>query len=127
MDNTYAGFAPVNYTESSDHYICNTDNYTYENLTDTINDIDDNIKYHKIPVDEKTKLFEIKNDLLKYLKNDTEDIDILLKNNGSEIKEENKENKKDDFIGKTLIEEFDNFMKYFDLKQKKLLEIEQDF
>ena len=126
MDNTYAGFAPVNYTESSDHYICNTDNYTYENLTDTINNIDDNIKYNKIQVDEKNKLFEIKNDLLKYLKNDTEDINILLKNNGSEIKEENKVNKKDDFIGKTLIEEFDNFMKYFDLKQKKFLEIEQD-
>ena len=50
MDNTYTGFAPVNYTESNDHYICNTDNYTYENLTDTINDINDNIKYNKIQV-----------------------------------------------------------------------------
>ena len=127
MDNTYTGFAPVNYTESSDHYICGTDNYTYENLMATIEDIDQNIQSNIIEKDDNNKLFEIKSDLLKYLKNDTEDIDILLKNNGSEIKEENKENKKDDFIGKTLIEEFDNFMKYFDLKQKKLLEIENEF
>jgi len=126
MENTYSGFAPVNYTESSNHYICGTDNYTYENLMATIEDIDQNIKSNKIKVDEKNKLFEIKSDLLKYLKNDTEDIDILLKNNGSEIKEK-EVNKKEDFIGKTLIEEFDNFMKYFDLKQKKLLEIEHDF
>ena len=129
MENTYTGFAPIDYNESSDHYICNTDNYTYENLMDTINNINQNIKSNIIEKNENNKLFEIKKDLLKYLKNDTDDIEILLKNNGSEIKEkeENKEKIKEDFIGKTLIEEFDNFMKYFDLKQKKLLEIENKF
>jgi hypothetical protein len=130
MDNsTYSGFAPINYTESSDHYICNTDNYAYnDNLTDTINNIDRNIKNNKIKVDENNKLFEIKKDLLKYLKNDIDDIEILLQNNGSEIKEkEINKDEKTDYIGKTLIEEFDNFIKYFDLKQKKLLESENKF
>ena len=81
-EDTYTGFAPIYYTESSDNLICNTENYTYQNLTNIINNIDKNIKSNIIDVDKNNKFFEIKKDLLKYLKNDIADIEILLKNNG---------------------------------------------
>ena len=38
-----SGFAPINYNNASDMYMCDTDNYIYtENTTNIINNIDNN-------------------------------------------------------------------------------------
>ena len=101
---TYTGFAPINYNNSSDEYICNTDNYPYvTNTMETIESINNNIDIQYLDKDKNNKLFSIKSDLLEYLRKDY------------------KIEKKEDFIGKNLINEFDNFMKYFSLKQNELL------
>ena len=141
MDNSI--FAPVNFDTIEEGYIC--DSGQYEGMTNSdvnirsiMTNIENRINSEMIEKDKNNKFFEIKKDLLKYLKNDIEDIEILLKNNGSNIikapqpgtegsivnskstkDEKLKEKKEENLIGKELISEFDNFMKYFDLKQKK--------
>lgn len=106
---TYTGFAPINYNNSSDEYICNTDNYPYvTNTMETIESINNNIDIQYLDKDKNNKLFSIKSDLLEYLRKNY------------------KIEKKDDFIGKNLVSEFDNFMKYFSLKQNELLKAEKE-
>ena len=147
MDNTI--FAPVNFDTIEEGYICDSGQYEVMensdiNITSIMENIDGRIKFKSVEKDKNNKFFEIKKDLLKYLRNDIEDIEILLKNDGSDIikapqhvtegsmkniksNKEEKEEKKENLIGKELISEFDNFMKYFDLKQKELLKIEKKF
>jgi len=129
MDNTT--FAPVNFDTIQEGLICDSGQYEVMensniNITSIMENIDGRIKFKSVERDKNNEFFKIKTGLLKYLKNDIEDIEILLKNNGSDIKS-NKEEKKENLIGKELIGEFDNFMKYFDLKQKELLRIETKF
>ena len=129
MDNTT--FAPVNFDTIEESYICDSGQYegmvnSDINITSIMENIEGRIDFKTVERDKNNEFFKIKTDLLKYLKNDIEDIEILLKNNGSDIKS-NKEEEKEILIGKELIGEFDNFMKYFDLKQKELLKIEKKF
>ena len=150
MDNTTFApttFAPVNFNTIEEGYIC--DSGQYESMTNSdiniasiMENIEGRINFKMVEKDKNNKFFTIKTDLLKYLKNDIEDIQILLKNDGTDIikdphpgtegsiknnKSIKEEEKKETLIGKELIGEFDNFMKYFDLKQKELLKIEKKF
>ena len=150
MDNTTFApttFAPVNFDTIEEGYIC--DSGQYESMTNSdiniasiMENIEGRINFKMVEKDKNNKFFTIKTDLLKYLKNDIEDIQILLKNDGTDIikdphpgtegsiknnKSIKEEEKKETLIGKELIGEFDNFMKYFDLKQKELLKIEKKF
>ena len=150
MDNTTFApttFAPVNFDTIEEGYIC--DSGQYEGMTNSdiniasiMENIEGRINFKMVEKDKNNKFFTIKTDLLKYLKNDIEDIQILLKNDGTDIikdphpgtegsiknnKSIKEEEKKETLIGKELIGEFDNFMKYFDLKQKELLKIEKKF
>ena len=127
MDNnvSYGGFAPVNYygigNETDSNSIINT------NITSIIEEINSNISVKYTQKDENNRFFEIKSYLLKYLKNDIEELNLIIKDDGTSeiIKiDDNKKNDNDEYIGKTLIEEFDNFMKYFKLKSDKLYEME---
>lgn len=125
MDNSvsYSGFAPVNYNGVNigvgDENINN-----YQNITSIIDEINNNISVKYTQKDEKNKFFEIKNFLLKYLKNDIEELNLIIKDDGTSEIESVKKNDNDEYIGKNLIEEFDNFMKYFKLKSDKLYSIE---
>ena len=119
MDNTT--FAPVNFDTIQEGLICDSGQYEVMensdiNITSIMENIDGRIKFKSVERDKNNEFFEIKTGLLKYLKNDIEDIEILLKNDGSDIKSGEKD-EKENLIGKELIGEFDNFMKYFDLKQ----------
>ena len=145
MDNTT--FAPVNFDTIEEGYICDSGQYegmtnSDINITSIMENIEGRINFKTVERDKNNEFFKIKTDLLKYLKNDIEDIEILLKNDGSDIikaphpgtegsiknnKSIKEEEKKETLIGKELIGEFDNFMKYFDLKQKELLKIEKKF
>ena len=130
MDNTT--FAPVNFDTIEEGFICDSGQYegmvnSDINITSIMENIEGRIDFKTVERDKNNEFFKIKTDLLKYLKNDIEDIEILLKNNGSDIKSNKEEEKKETLIGKELIGEFDNFMKYFDLKQKELLKIEKKF
>jgi len=61
MENTYAGFAPANYTGSEDNYICDTDNYTNDrNFMDILNNINENIILKNNIKNENNKLFQVK-------------------------------------------------------------------
>ena len=129
MDNTT--FAPVNFDTIQEGLICDSGQYEVMensdiNITSIMENIDGRIKLKSVEKDKNNEFFKIKTGLLKYLKNDIEDIEILLKNDGSDIKSGEKD-EKENLIGKELIGEFDNFMKYFDLKQKELLKIENKF
>ena len=145
MDNTT--FAPVNFDTIEESYICDSGQYegmtnSDINITSIMENIEGRINFKTVERDKNNEFFTIKTDLLKYLKNDIEDIQILLKNDGTDIikdphpgtegsiknnKSIKEEEKKETLIGKELIGEFDNFMKYFDLKQKELLKIEKKF
>jgi len=144
MDNTT--FAPVNFDTIEEGLVCDSGQYegmvnSDINITSIMENIEGRINFKTVERDKNNEFFKIKTDLLKYLKNDIEDIEILLKNNGSDIIKaphsgtegsiknikSNKEEEKEILIGKELIGEFDNFMKYFDLKQKELLKIEKKF
>ena len=129
MDNTT--FAPVNFDTIQEGLICDSGQYEVMensdiNITSIMENIDGRIKLKSVEKDKNNEFFKIKTGLLKYLKNDIEDIEILLKNDGSDIKSDKKD-EKENLIGKELIGEFDNFMKYFDLKQTELLKIEKKF
>lgn len=145
MDNTT--FAPVNFDTIEEGLVCDSGQYegmvnSDINITSIMENIEGRINFKTVERDKNNEFFKIKTDLLKYLKNDIEDIEILLKNDGSDIikaphpgtegsiknnKSIKEEEKKETLIGKELIGEFDNFMKYFDLKQKELLKIEKKF
>ena len=121
MDNnvSYSGFAPVNYYGVGDENINN-----YQNITSIIDEINNNISVKYTQKDENNKFFEIKSFLLKYLKNDIEELNLIIKDDGTSEIEKIEKNDNGEYIGKTLIEEFDNFMKYFKLKSDKLYIIE---
>jgi len=122
MDNnvSYSNFAPINYYGVGDE---SENNYQNKNITSIIDEINSNISVKYTQKDENNRFFKIKSFLLKYLKNDIEELNLIIKDDGtSEI--EKVEKKDDEYIGKTLIEEFDNFMKYFKLKSDKLYSIE---
>ena len=150
MDNTTFApttFAPVNFDTIEEGYICDSGQYegmtnSDINITSIMENIEGRINFKTVERDKNNEFFTIKTDLLKYLKNDIEDIQILLKNDGTDIikdphpgtegsiknnKSIKEEEKKENLIGKELIKEFDYFMKYFDLKQKELLKIEKKF
>ena len=150
MDNTTFApttFAPVNFDTIEEGLICDSGQYegmtnSDINITSIMENIEGRINFKMVEKDKNNEFFTIKTDLLKYLKNDIEDIQILLKNDGTDIiksphpdtegsiknnKSIKEEEKKETLIGKELIGEFDNFMKYFDLKQKELLKIEKKF
>ena len=126
MDNnvSYNSFAPVNYYGIGDET-----NVINTNITSIMEEINNNISIKYTQKDENNKFFCIKSYLLKYLKNDIEELNLIIKDDGTSeiVKVDDKidDKKKDDeYIGKTLIEEFDNFMKYFKLKSDKLYDIE---
>ena len=125
MDNSvsYSGFAPVNYNGVNigvgDENINN-----YQNITSIIDEINNNISVKYTQKDENNKFFNIKSYLLEYLKNDIEELNLIIKDDGTSEIEKVKKNDNDEYIGKNLIEEFDNFMKYFKLKSDKLYSIE---
>ena len=124
MDNSvsYSGFAPVNYYGVGDE---SENNYQNKNITSIIDEINNNISVKYTQKDENNRFFNIKSYLLKYLKNDIEELNLIIKDDGtSEIVQIDEKNDNDEYIGKTLIEEFDNFMKYFKLKSDKLYSIE---
>ena len=121
MDNnvSYGGFAPVNY-----YGIDNNNSMINTNITSIIEEINDNISVKYTQKDKNNRFFIIKSFLLKYLKNDIEELNLIIKDDGtSEIVAIN-DDSDNEYIGKTLIEEFDNFMKYFKLKSDKLYNIE---
>ena len=88
MDNTTFApttFAPVNFDTIEEGYIC--DSGQYEGMTNSdiniasiMENIEGRIKFKTVEKDKNNEFFTIKTDLLKYLKNDIEDIEILLKN-----------------------------------------------
>lgn len=123
MDNSvsYSNFAPVNYYGVGDE---SENNYQNRNITSIIDEINNNISVKYTQKDENNRFFNIKSYLLKYLKNDIEELNLIIKDDGTSEIVKIDEKKEDEYIGKTLIEEFDNFMKYFKLKSDKLYSIE---
>jgi len=81
MDNSvsYGGFAPVNYYGVGDdsNSIINT------NITSLIEEINGNISVKYTQKDENNRFFEIKSFLLKYLKNDIEELNLIIKDDGT--------------------------------------------
>ena len=122
MDNnvSYNSFAPVNYYGVGDE----TNSIINTNITNIIDEINSNISVKYTQKDENNRFFNIKSYLLKYLKNDIEELNLIIKDDGTSEIVKIDEKKEDEYIGKTLIEEFDNFMKYFKLKSDKLYNIE---
>ena len=147
MDNINSGYDPINIsyapiTYNNNDYVCDPGDYismanTNTNITNIMQNFDNTINEttNLLEKDEKNKFFKIKRELIKYLKNDIEDINILLgedkkkeeSKDNKEKEEEDKEDKGEEKIGEILIKEFDNFLKYFDLKQKELIKIEKKF
>jgi len=82
MDNTT--FAPVNFDTIQEGLICDSGQYEVMensniNITSIMENIDGRIKFKSVERDKNNKFFEIKIDLLKYLKNDIEDIEKELR------------------------------------------------
>ena len=79
MDNniSYNSFAPVNYYVGDENNIINT------NITSIIEEINSNISVKYTQKDENNRFFNIKSYLLKYLKNDIEELNLIIKDDGT--------------------------------------------
>ena len=100
MDNnvSYGGFAPVNYYGISDETDSNSIINT--NITSLIEEINGNISVKYTQKDEKNRFFEIKSFLLKYLKNDIEELNLIIKDDGTSEIEKVEKKKIMNILGK---------------------------
>ena len=80
MDNniSYNSFAPVNYYGIGDE-----NNILNTNITSIIEEINSNISVKYTQKDENNRFFNIKSYLLKYLKNDIEELNLIIKDDGT--------------------------------------------